>query len=241
MARLSRNGSGKTIKKRIEEIFELVDLAGYEDKIVSTYSGGMRKRLDIAMGLIHHPDLIFLDEPTVGLDPQTRVHIWEYIRNLAKTMGVTIFLTTHYMEESDHLADRIAIIDRGKLITMGTPGELKQSISGDVVVLSLSTSEGDYDNELIRRTESMLSGKPFVTGTQAMNGEVAVYVENGESAVPKIMRLLASQDIEVKTISLSRPSLDDVFLKYTGHKIRAEEGTPTTHAQMQRRRIRRGQ
>jgi len=120
----------KTIKNRVKEISELVDLAGFEDRLVSTYSGGMRKRLDIAMGLIHRPDVIFLDEPTVGLDPQTRVHIWDYIRNLAKAMGVTIFLTTHYMEEADRLADRIAIIDRGNIIATGTPEELKQSISG---------------------------------------------------------------------------------------------------------------
>jgi len=148
---------GKTIKKRVKEIFELVDLVGYEDKIVSTYSGGMRKRLDIAMGLIHQPDVMFLDEPTVGLDPQTRIHIWDYIRNLAKAMGVTIFLTTHYMEEADHLADRIAIIDRGKIIAMGAPDELKQSISGDVVTLSLLTAEGDDYNELMKRTELALS------------------------------------------------------------------------------------
>jgi len=229
---------GKTIKKRVEEIFELVDLAGYEDKIVSTYSGGMRKRLDIAMGLIHRPDVMFLDEPTAGLDPQTRVHIWDYIRNLAKAMGVTIFLTTHYMEEADRLADRIAIIDRGKIIVMGTPDELKQSISGDVVTLSLVTAEDNDYNELMRRTEAALSDKPFVIRTQATDSELAVYVDNGESAVPSIMRLLASQSIEVKAISVSRPSLDDVFLKYTGRTIRAEEGAPTTFAQMQRKRIR---
>ena len=230
---------GNTIKERVKEIFELVDLAGYEDKMVSTYSGGMRKRLDIGMGLIHRPDVIFLDEPTVGLDPQTRAHIWDYIRNLAKAMGVTIFLTTHYMEEADNLADRIAIIDRGKLIAMGTPGELKQSISGDVVTLSLLTAGDDDYNKLMKRTESALSAKPFVIGTQAMDGELAVYVDNGESAVPGIMRLLDNQGIEVRTISVSRPSLDSVFLKYTGRTIRTEEGAPTTFSQMQRNRIRR--
>ena len=230
---------GNTIKERVKEIFELVDLAGYEDKMVSTYSGGMRKRLDIAMGLIHRPDVIFLDEPTVGLDPQTRTHIWDYIRNLAKAMGVTIFLTTHYMEEADNLADRIAIIDRGKIIAIGTPGELKQSISGDVVTLSLLTAGDDDYNDLMKRTELALSAKPFVIGTQAMDSELAVYVDKGESAVPSIMRLLAKQGIEVRTISVSRPSLDSVFLKYTGRTIRAEEGTPTTFSQMQRKRIQR--
>ncbi|MGB2884009.1 MAG: ATP-binding cassette domain-containing protein [Dehalococcoidia bacterium] len=230
---------GRTIKQRVKELFELVDLAGYEDKIVSTYSGGMRKRLDIAMGLIHQPQLIFLDEPTVGLDPQTRVHIWDYIGNLAKAMGITIFLTTHYMEEADRLADRIAIIDLGKIVAMGTPAELKQSIGGDVVTLSPRETGGEQYEEFIRRTEAALSDKPFVLGTQAVDGELALYVNKGESAAPMIMRLLANEGIEVESLSVSRPSLDDVFLKYTGRTIRAQEGTATTYVQMHRRRGRR--
>lgn len=230
---------GRTIKQRVKELFELVDLAGYEDKIVSTYSGGMRKRLDIAMGLIHQPQLIFLDEPTVGLDPQTRVHIWDYIGNLAKAMGITIFLTTHYMEEADRLADRIAIIDLGKIVAMGTPAELKQSIGGDVVTLSPRETGGEQCEEFIRRTEAALSDKPFVLGTQAADGELALYVNKGESAAPMIMRLLANEGIEVESLSVSRPSLDDVFLKYTGRTIRAQEGTATTFVQMHRRRGRR--
>ncbi len=230
---------GQTIKHRVKELFELVDLTGYEDKIVSTYSGGMRKRLDIAMGLIHQPQLIFLDEPTVGLDPQTRVHIWDYISSLAKAMGITIFLTTHYMEEADRLADRIAIIDLGKIIALGTPAELKQSIGGDVVTLSTCETGEEQCEEFIRRTQAALSNKPFVLGTQATDGELAVYVNKGESAAPTIMRLLANEGIEVETLSVSKPSLDDVFLKYTGRTIRAQEGTATTFAQMQRRRYRR--
>jgi ABC-2 type transport system ATP-binding protein len=229
----------KTIKKRVNELFNLVDLSGYEDKIVSTYSGGMRKRLDIAMGLIHQPDVIFLDEPTVGLDPQTRVHIWEYIRNLAKAVGTTIFLTTHYMEEADRLADRIAIIDLGKIMTVGTPEELKQSIHGDVVTVSPCAVKDDECKELIGRAQSALSKESSVIRTQAADSALAVYVDKGESAVPTIMRILARQSIEVKTISLARPSLDDVFLKYTGRTIRPQEGTPTTYAQIQRKRIRR--
>ena len=230
---------GRTIKQRVKELFELVDLAGYEDKIVSTYSGGMRKRLDIAMGLIHQPQLIFLDEPTVGLDPQTRVHIWDYIGNLAKAMGITIFLTTHYMEEADRLADRIAIIDLGKIIAMGTPAELKQSIGGDVVTLSPRETGGEQCEEFIRRTQSTLADQPFVLGTQEADGELAIYVNKGESATPIIMRLLANEGIEVEALSVSRPSLDDVFLKYTGRTIRAQEGTATTFVQMHRRRGRR--
>jgi len=232
---------GRTIKQRVKELFELVDLTGFEDKMVSTYSGGMRKRLDLAMGLIHRPAVIFLDEPTVGLDPQTRVHIWDYIRDLVKAMGVTIFLTTHYMEEADHLADRIAIIDLGKIMATGTPDELKHSIGGDVVTLSPSTTGEEDREEFMRRTQSALSGKPFVLGTQATDGDLAVYVNKGESAVPSIIRLLSSEGIDIETISMSHPTLDDVFLKYTGRTIRAQEGTRTTYAQIQRKRSRRHQ
>lgn len=229
----------KTIKQRVKELFELVDLTGYENRIVSTYSGGMRKRLDIAMGLIHQPRLIFLDEPTTGLDPQTRTHMLDYIRNLAKNMGISIFLTTHYMEEADQLADRIAIIDLGKLMAIDTPEKLKQSIGGDIVMLSSRANTDQEREEFKKRAESALTGKPFVVGIQAADGELAVYVDNDKSAVPAIMGILAGEHIEVQTLSISRPSLDDVFLKYTGHKIRVQEGTPTTFSQMMRKRNRR--
>jgi ABC-2 type transport system ATP-binding protein len=231
----------KTIKQRVKEIFELVGLSGDENRMVSTYSGGMRKRLDLAMGLIHQPQLIFMDEPTTGLDPQTRSHIWDYIRELVKSKGMTIFLTTHYMEEADQLANRIAIIDLGKIIAMGTPDELKKSIGGDVVTVSPCAVKDEECKEFIKRTEAVLTGKPFVTGMKPTDGELAVYVKEGESAIPGIMQLLSGQGIEVKTISLSRPSLDDVFLKYTGKTIRAQEGTRTTFAQIRRMRDRRQQ
>jgi ABC-2 type transport system ATP-binding protein len=228
---------GKTIRQRVKELFELVGLVGYENRMARTYSGGMRKRLDIAMGLIHQPQLIFLDEPTVGLDPQTRAHIWEYIRGLAQAMGVTVFLTTHYMEEADSLAGRIAIIDHGKIIAVGTPLELKQSIGGDVVSLTPASATTDEEQaEFVGRVQSALADSPLVLGTQPANRELAVYVTDGESAAAGIMRLLAHQGIEVGTLSVSRPSLNDVFLKYTGHTIRDEEGTATSYVQMQRRR-----
>jgi ABC-2 type transport system ATP-binding protein len=229
----------KTIKQRVKEIFELVDLTGSENRMVSTYSGGMRKRLDLAMGIIHQPEVIFLDEPTTGLDPQTRAHIWDYIRNLVKTMGVTMFLTTQYMEEADRLADRIAIIDLGKIIATGTPDELKKSIGGDVVTLSPDVDRDEECQEFVRRTESVLSGKPFVTRMKATDGELAVYVNDGGSAIPVITQLLASQGIKIKAVSMARPSLDDVFLKFTGRTIRAQQGTPTTVAQLRRRHNRR--
>ncbi len=227
---------GKMIKQRVKELLEMVELTEQADKLASTYSGGMRKRLDLAMGLIHQPRLIFLDEPTTGLDPQTRNHIWDYIRSLARDMGITIFLTTHYMEEADHLADRIAIIDHGKLITIGTPGELKQSIGGDVVTLSSKAVTDEERNEFVTRTESLLNGKSFVLETQSIHDGLAVYVDSGESAVPVIMNLLASEGVEVKALSVSSPTLDDVFLKYTGRTMRDEEGTASTYMQMKRRR-----
>lgn len=230
----------KSIKERVKNLFALVDLAGFEDKMVSTYSGGMRKRLDIAMGLIHEPKLIFLDEPTVGLDPQTRARIWEYVHNLARSMGITIFLTTHYMDEADKLTNRIAIIDHGKIMTIGTPDELKRSIGGDVVTLSPCTTGEAECAAFMERTRAVLSGQDFVKGIQGTNGDLAVYVVHGESAAPNIMRLLAGAGIEVQRLSVSRPTLDDVFLKYTGRTIRAEEGTATTFAEMARKRNRRG-
>ncbi len=229
----------KTIKERVKELFELVDLTGYEDKMVSSYSGGMRKRLDLAMGLIHQPEVIFLDEPTTGLDPQTRAHLWDYINKLAKTMGVSIFLTTHYMEEADHLADRIAIIDLGKIVTLGTSSELKKSIGGEVVTLTPHSAKDEERREFVRQAEAALSGKPFVLETKPSDGELAVYVNDGGAAVPGIMQVLGNQGMEVKTISISRPSLDDVFLKYTGRTIRAQEGSRTTFVQMRRRANRR--
>lgn len=229
----------KTIRSRVREILELVDLTDFADRMVSTYSGGMRKRLDIAMGLIHQPKLIFLDEPTTGLDPQTRVHIWDYIRNLAKTMGITIFLTTHYLEEADHLADRVGIIDLGKLMAIGTPAELKQAVHGDVVTLTSAGTTEEEKARFVEHAAAVLQDKPFVLRTQATDGDLAAYVDSGETAAPAIMRLMAEAGIEVQTLSVARPTLDDVFLKYTGRTMRAEEGRATTFAEMRRRQARR--
>jgi len=223
-----------TIKRRVKNILEIVGLTEYGNKMASTYSGGMRKRLDLAMGLIHRPQILFLDEPTTGLDPQTRAHIWEYIQKLVGKLGMTIFLTTHYMEEADRLASRIAIIDLGKIITMGTADELKRSIGGDVVSISPAGDNPEACKELVKRAEEVLTGKPFVVGTKPADSELAVYVKDGGSAAPGIMQVLDAQGIAVRTMSISRPSLDDVFLKYTGRTIRAQEGTRTTFAQMHR-------
>jgi len=229
----------KTIRQRLKDLFELVELTGAEDQMVSTYSGGMRKRLDLAMGLIHQPRLIFLDEPTTGLDPQTRASIWDHIRNLAKTMGVTIFLTTHYLDEADKLADRVAIIDHGKIMTIGTPKELKHTVGGDVVTISSDEEGSEASADFQQKARKALSGKDFVQQIQESNGSLAIIVASGESAVPKIMRDLGAEGVEVQTLTVSHPSLDDVFLKYTGRTIRAQEGTQTTFTQMRLRSNRR--
>jgi ABC-2 type transport system ATP-binding protein len=199
----------------------------------------MRKRLDLAMGLIHRPQILFLDEPTTGLDPQTRAHIWEYIQKLVDKLGMTIFLTTHYMDEADKLANRIAIIDLGKIVTMGTADELKRSIGGDVVMLSPCESGADACKAFVAGAEAALAGKPFVVGTKTSESELAVYVKDGASAAPNIMQILTEQGITVKTLTVSRPSLDDVFLKYTGRTIRAQEGSRTSMIQLSRMRNRR--
>ncbi|MBT3363153.1 MAG: ATP-binding cassette domain-containing protein [Chloroflexi bacterium] len=224
-----------TIKQRIAEIFKLVDLEGYEDKMAKTYSGGMRKRLDLAMGLIHNPKLVFMDEPTTGLDPQTRSKIWEYIRKMTKELGITIFLTTHYLEEADQLCNRVAIIDLGKIITTGTPSELKSSIGGDVINLSPGKGDEEARSQFMTNTQKVLEGESFVQRTQPAEEELAVYVDNAKTATPAIMRILAEKGIDVETLSISRPSLDDVFLKYTGKTIRHQEGKETSFTDIARR------
>jgi len=228
-----------TIKQRIAEIFELVDLVGYENKMVKTYSGGMRKRLDLAMGLIHNPKLVFMDEPTTGLDPQTRVKIWEYIRKITKELGITIFLTTHYLEEADQLCNRVAIIDLGKIVTSGTPAELKRSIGGDVINLSPCKGDEAACTEFMDNTQKVLTSESFVQRIQPAEEELAVYVDNAKTAAPAIMRILADKGIEVETLAISHPSLDDVFLKYTGKTIRHQEGQASSFTDIARRSERR--
>ena len=157
---------GKTIRRRADELLELMDLTEESGRQVATYSGGMRKRLDLAISIIHQPQVLILDEPTVGLDPQTRGHIGDYIRNLVQELGITVLFTTHYMDEADKLSDRIAIIDHGKIITLGTPQELKDEISGDVVSLTLTTDGPSTSDGVLARSAEMLRHQPFVREIQ---------------------------------------------------------------------------
>jgi ABC-2 type transport system ATP-binding protein len=200
-------------ERRAQELIDMLELEEAADRPTSTYSGGQRQRLHIGLGLIHQPVVLFLDEPTTGLDPQSRVRIWDEIRKL-RHQGTTVFLTTHYLEEADALCDRLAIIDHGKIVVEGTPVELKRQVAGDVVTLGVA---GDQQQAL-----RALQDLAFVRQAGVEDGVIRLYVENGESAMPQILRVLDSAGLELQTISLSRPSLDDVFLRQTGRALREE-------------------
>lgn len=212
---------GSVLKRRIDELLALVSLTEDANRLVKTYSGGMRKRLEIATALVHQPRLLFLDEPTLGLDIQIRVNIWDYVRKLAGE-GVTILLTTHYLEEADRLSHRVAIIDRGKIMATGAPEELKSAIEGDSVSLRMPSASVEEQAATFKKTEEILSGQPFVKKIVATHDGVNVYVDRADEAMPRILRLLEKEGVETASTTLSRPSLDDVFIRYTGRTI-AEE------------------
>lgn len=217
---------GPALARRVDELLEMVDLAEHADKLVATYSGGMRKRLDIAAGLLHTPRLLFLDEPTLGLDVQTRARIWDYVRELRTRHGITVFLTTHYMEEADMLCDRIAIIDRGRIVALDTPSKLKASLAGDVLTLRVDSQRGpttgDGDQKaLLADAEREL---PFVRSVLAPeNGLIQMTVAEGDKAVPRVVEWLAQKGLRADSLELKRPTLDDVFLRYTGRALRQGE------------------
>lgn len=196
-------------KKRIAEVLEMVGLADRAQDLVNTFSGGMKRRLEIARGLLHYPKVLFLDEPTIGLDPQTRNYIWDYITDLKKREEITIFLTTHYMEEAEH-CDRIAIIDNGKIIVLDTPEELKNSVGGDVI--RLKTEDDDEAYETLRKD---YSGIEIIREPECL----CFKQEKGEDFIPDFIR---NFPVRINSISIRRPTLDDVFLNLTGREIRQE-------------------
>ncbi len=198
---------------RIMEVLKMVELDSRKDDLVKTFSGGMRRRLEIARGLIHYPKVLFLDEPTLGLDPQTRKRIWEYIEKLQKEHNVTVFLTTHYMEEADSLCGRIAIIDKGKIIALDSPSALKDSLGGDTLLM-----ECDHPEKLCKA----LKGKKCVQDSRPHDGKITIVVEKGEKQIPMLMQAAKDAGVEVSSVSLHKPTLDDVFLHYTGRTIREE-------------------
>ncbi len=220
------------IDARVDLILKKVDLVEAADRRAGTYSGGMRRRLDLAMALISKPKLLFLDEPTTGLDPQNRIAVWNYIKSLNE-QGVTIFLTTQYMEEADRLADRLCIIDRGKIVAKGTPAELKAEIGADVIQIALK-SDGTKNVKDVAR-EALLR-VPGVLEVQDYDAGVAVYGKNGGTLVAQIVRMLDDAGVPITQLTLSAPSLDDVFLKHTGHQMRVEEVKPAGRTPWTRRR-----
>jgi ABC-2 type transport system ATP-binding protein len=205
--------NARQARARADELIRMLELESCADRRTDTYSGGQKRRLDIGIGLAHRPRLLFLDEPTTGLDPQARARMWTEVKRL-RDVGTTIFLTTHYLEEADALCDRLAIIDHGRIVSTGTPDELKRQVAGDLVTLSV---DGDQAAAL-----QVLSGEAFVRESSSEDGVVRLYVDRGEEAMPPILRLLEGAGLQLRTISLSRPSLDDVFLRQTGHSLREE-------------------
>ncbi len=201
---------GGDARARAADLLRLLELEEAADRQTGTYSGGQRRRLDIGLGLMHRPQLLFLDEPTTGLDPQSRARMWEEVKRL-KDSGTTVFLTTHYLDEADALCDRLAIIDHGKLVAEGTPAELKKEIAGDVVTIGVA----DQDAVL-----GLLRAQPFVRDAGVEDGALRVYVDQGDVNMPHILRLIDGAGLALETISLSRPSLDDVFLRKTGRSLR---------------------
>jgi ABC-2 type transport system ATP-binding protein len=201
-------------EQRINELLALLELNSFADRLAKTYSGGQRRRLDLALGMIHRPRLLFLDEPTTGLDPQSRARLWDEIRKL-RDDGTTVFLTTHYLEEADVLADRLAIMDHGEIVAEGTPDALKQQIAGDVITLGLETENGAR-----QKAHTLLSQQPFVREIHPADGQFQLFVERGEESLPAILRLLDGAGLSVRTVALARPSLDDVFLRQTGRSLR---------------------
>ncbi|MDE1852818.1 MAG: ATP-binding cassette domain-containing protein [Thaumarchaeota archaeon] len=202
-------------KQHAMELLKLVELEEAATRKVSTYSGGMRRRLELASGLINYPKLLFLDEPTLGLDVQTRTAVWNYIRMLKEQYGMTLFLTTHYLEEADSLCDRIAIIDHGRIVKIGTPTELKASIGGDVIVVGVAETEPDISDEIKQI--------PLVKEVKKTGREYRIKSEVGEESSIQIIDLVRSKGLHVTKISLTKPTLDEAYLEFTGRSLREEE------------------
>jgi ABC-2 type transport system ATP-binding protein len=202
-----------TAKRRAAEVLAALELEDAADRYVQTYSGGMRRRLDVGLGIVHRPAVLFLDEPTTGLDPQARARMWDEIRAL-RAAGTTVFLTTHYLEEADALADRLAIIDHGRIVAEGTADELKRQVAGDVITIGV---DGAVEHVL-----EAVRSQPFVREASSEDDLVRLYVDQGDIAVPQLIRVLDGVGLRPQTLTLARPSLDDVFLRQTGRSLRDE-------------------
>jgi ABC-2 type transport system ATP-binding protein len=205
-----------TAKKYAAEFVERFQMTSFIERPAQSYSGGQKRRLDIALGMIHHPQLLLLDEPTTGLDPQSRAYLWGEIKKLKET-GVTIFLTTQYMDEADKLCDIISIIDNGIIVVTGTPEELKSSVGGDTIVFSFQSEE------TARKAEALLTSTVQAEKIKTISNAVHLTIKDGERKIADLLRSLDAKNLEAQTVTLSRPSLDDVFLKYTGRSLREDQ------------------
>ena len=207
----------RNVRARANEVLDVVGLAGDADRKFTTFSGGMQKRLDLACGMLHEPEVLILDEPTLGLDVKSRHNMWEYVRRLQER-GVTVLLATNYLDEADRLCNRLTIIDHGRVVITGTPENLKRAVGADVVQVATSNPAG---------LRAAVESQPWVQriATVGAEGDVTIYVEDASVAIPTIMRLAAGASVELDRVTYSQPSLDDVFLLHTGHELTSQEAS----------------
>ncbi len=210
--------SSREIGGHVDDLLRQMDLAASADRFVKTYSGGMRRRLELAVGMVHRPQLLFLDEPTLGLDPQGRAGFWRYIRHLRESQGLTVFMTTHYLDEADQLCDRIAVIDHGKIIALGTPRELKDSVGGDTLEVTVTPGAPDPTN--------LLQGMAGVSSVVRAGDTFRVKCSHGEALIPKTVLAADQAGIGIAGVTVTKPTLDEVFLQLTGHAYREEGESP---------------
>jgi len=211
-----RGMAGPDLRQRVEELLDRLGLGEAADRLARTYSGGMQRKLDVAMGLIHRPRVLFLDEPTTGLDPEARADLWGEIERLTRTDELTILLTTHYLEEADRLASRLAIVDHGRVVATGSPDELKAELRGDAIVVELADGPDE-------RAVSVLTRIPGIGESLVDGRSLRARVDRGASAVPAVLSALEGAGIGVASVTVSRPSLDDVYLRHTGRAFRHTE------------------
>ena len=210
--------SRREVDTRLDELASLIDIGDAVDRFINTYSGGMKRRIDLAASLIHNPQALFLDEPTTGLDPISRARVWDEVRRINRELGVTIFLTTQYLEEADALAHRVGVINRGLLMAEGTPAELKRELGSDVIIARV---DGQADE-----AREAVSGLDGVSRVDAAGGEVVIQVSNGAAAISRVALALAQRNVEVSELTLRTPTLDDVFLSVVGARMDEEAENP---------------